>query len=457
MPTSWLLAHQRHRWQIFILLASYVFYGNWDWRFVFLLGASTVGNHFFANLIHRSTSEKLRRTWLCAAVAANLGVLAWFKYYDFFVSSATNVLGPLGVNWQPPLRELILPVGISFITFQALSYIIDTYRRNVEPTSFMDFAVYLSFFPHLVAGPIVRASEFLPQLKVRRDPRQVDIGLAFGLVALGLFKKVVVSSYLSATIVDPVFAFPRNFGAFDTLLGIYGYAIQIYADFSGYTDMAIGLALLLGFTFPENFAKPYRSASLQEFWRRWHITLSRWLRDYLYIPLGGNRRSKVRGYVNLALTMILGGLWHGAAWTFVVWGTLHGVGLAIERWRADKRGAALAGVERTGWALWKGRLITFHVVCLGWVFFRAPTFSSAFDVLARLTHVGTFQAFNPVLVAVIAGALAAQVLPLEKLTSPYVWFSKQHWGVQSLVLSSWMVVCTVFGPIGVAPFIYFQF
>ncbi len=504
LPTSWLLAHKRTRWRVFILIASYAFYGNWDWRFVFLLAGSTVANHLAAQGIHASRTERTRGIVLGVAVAGNLALLGWFKYYDFFVTSATNLLSPIGINWNAPLRSLVLPVGISFITFQAMSYVLDTYRRQVEPTSFLDFAVYLSFFPHLVAGPIVRASEFLPQLKTRLDPRRVDVGLAFWLIAMGLFKKVVISSYLSSTIVDPVFAFPRNYGTFDTMLAIYGYAVQIYADFSGYTDMAIGLALLLGFQFPKNFDSPYAAVSLQDFWRRWHMTLSRWLRDYLYIPLGGNRRGRVRGYVNLALTMILGGLWHGAAWTFVAWGTLHGVGLAYERWRADRRpadadaepavapppvglepgavasagaGSVMSGIQvetaeqpaptagpaastvlgNVDWKMWRGRLITFHLVCLGWVFFRAPTFTGAFDVLGRLAHVGTTSAFNPVLVLVIVGSIAVQFIPQEPFGAVQAWFSRQAWWAQSLLLSSWIVMCTVFGPIGVAPFIYFQF
>ncbi|MEO6627890.1 MAG: MBOAT family O-acyltransferase, partial [Aquihabitans sp.] len=320
------------RWNVFILAASYVFYGNYDWHFVVLLAASTGVNQAVTKAIHAERNERMRRALLVVGVVLNLGVLAWFKYKGFFEESASSIFAPLGIHISPPARAIIPPVGISFFTFQALSYVIDTYRRKIEPAPLLDFAVYLSFFPHLVAGPIVRAAEFLPQLRTPRDARQTDTGLAFWLIAVGLFKKVVVSSYLASAIVDPVFRLPGQHQAADTLLGIYGYAIQIYCDFSGYTDMAIGLALLLGFRFPQNFDAPYTSASLQEFWRRWHMTLSRWLRDYLYVPLGGNQRGPTRAYVNLFATMLIGGLWHGAAWTFVVWGAIHGGYLAGERW-----------------------------------------------------------------------------------------------------------------------------
>lgn len=465
LPTSWLLAHRRIPWRVFIIVASYVFYGAWDWRFVFLLGVSTLANQAIATLIHRARVPLGKNLFLWIGVAANLGVLAWFKYYDFFVTSTNSLFDTLGMGTQLPLRQLVLPVGISFITFQALSYVIDTWRGRVEPTNLLDFAVYLSFFPHLVAGPIVRAGEFLPQLKVRLDPRRVDSGLAFWLIASGLFKKVVISSYVSSTIVDPVFAYPDQHGALDTLLGIYGYAIQIYADFSGYTDMAIGLALLLGFRFPQNFDAPYAARSLQDFWRRWHMTLSRWLRDYLYIPLGGNRRGKARGYANLAATMLLGGLWHGAAWTFVVWGALHGVGLAVERWRADvTRSRATTGEARpelTGarrvWAAVWPPLATFHFVCLCWVFFRATSFTNAFDVLGRLFHFGSNEPLNIVLVGVILGAIAVQYLPHEISGRIRSLFSFSPWWVQAALLAAAMVTTNALGPTGVAPFIYFQF
>ncbi len=328
----------RVRWRLFMVAVSWIFYGAADWRFVPLLAGSTIVNHFFAWRIYHAAG-KARRAWTIGAVTTNLAVLAWFKYIGFLSLSSQSLLHDVGIHAHVPLPEVLLPIGISFFTFQALSYVIDTSRGKIQPVSLLEFAVYLSFFPHLVAGPIVRATEFLPQIKERIRPRHVDVGKAFWLISLGLFKKVVIASYLATYAADPVFGFPRQHAGVEALFGVYAYAIQIYADFSGYTDIAIGLALLLGIKFPQNFNSPYAAASLQDFWRRWHMTLSRWLRDYLYIPLGGSRRGRVRTYVNVMITMLLGGLWHGAAWTFVAWGALHGAGLVVERARHEWRSA----------------------------------------------------------------------------------------------------------------------
>ena len=503
------------RWNLFMLVASYVFYGAYDWRFVALLAVSTAGNQAITTRLHRSDAESRRRLLLTLGVTANLGLLAWFKYKGFFLEGASSVLGWVGIDMEMPGGALIPPVGISFFTFQALSYVIDTYRRRIEPAPLLDFAVYLAFFPHLVAGPIVRASEFLPQLRQPRDARQVDTGLAFWLIASGLFKKVVVSSYLADAIVDPVFRIPSQHQALDTLLGIYGYAIQIYCDFSGYTDMAIGLALLLGFRFPQNFDAPYTAVSLQDFWRRWHMTLSRWLRDYLYIPLGGSQRGPRRAYVNLFLTMLIGGLWHGAAWTFVVWGALHGGYLAAERWwtsrpvpqppsdpmdapmplpsdgdRTDVEeagtpasaaiepgGTEPGGAEPGGIALlsrvrtwqaarpevsparktWTGRIATFHVVCLGWVFFRSPTISDAFEVLGRLFSFGTGSGINLVVIATIALFIATQYVPSDAVGRAQAFFSRLAPWQQGVALAGFVMFTSALSPSGVAPFIYFAF
>ncbi len=448
------------RWNVFIVFASYVFYGNYDWHFVALLAASTVVNQVLAKNIHRHDEERTRRAWLILAVVLNLGVLGWFKYKGFFAESGSSLLGHVGLHFEPPARAIIPPVGISFFTFQALSYVIDTYRRKLNPVSLLEFAVYLSFFPHLVAGPIVRASEFLPQLRAPRDARRVDTGLAFWLLAVGLFKKVVVSSYLASSIVDPVFRIPRNHQAGDTLLGIYGYAVQIYCDFSGYTDMAIGLALLLGFRFPQNFNAPYTAASLQDFWRRWHMTLSRWLRDYLYIPLGGNQRGPNRAMLNLFLTMVIGGLWHGAAWTFIVWGALHGAWLAGERIVKDRPARTtfpnLSSLSPTS-RVWLGRIVTFHVVCLGWVFFRAPSLTEAFAVLARLTHVGFGTGLNLMVLFTIVVFIAFQFVSIDAVGKAQALFSRRHAWQQGIILAVWLAFTNALAPAGVAPFIYFAF
>jgi alginate O-acetyltransferase complex protein AlgI len=389
----------------------------------------------------------------------NLGFLGYFKYYDFFVSSAQNIVRDLGLAISPHIVAITLPVGISFFTFQALSYVVDVYRGNFEPVPLGEFAVYLSFFPHLVAGPIVRAAEFLPQLHERHDPRRVDGSRAFFLVASGLFKKVVIANFLATEIVDKVFASPGRHSGLETLIAIYAYAVQIYADFSGYTDIAIGLALMLGFRFPQNFDAPYSARSLQDFWRRWHMTLSRWLRDYLYIPLGGNRRGRLATYRNLMLTFVLGGLWHGAAWTFVVWGTIHGAVLALEHWRHEERIArGLPEVEDTWRRRLGERLVTFHIVCLAWVFFRADSFSNAADVLGRLFHwAGSSPLVTPWVLLAIAVGIGSQYVPGRAFARLMSEFSRLSPFMQGAALGVGLLVINVLGPRGVAPFIYFKF
>ena len=347
LPLSWALMPHRRAWQAWILLASYVFYAWWDWRFVLLLGASTVVNHVLAVAIFRTKPIRTRKTLLASAVTFDLALLGYFKYAGFFVTSAENTLSNLGLADATWIVSVTLPVGISFYTFMALSYVIDTYRGELVPAPFMRFAVFQAFFPHLVAGPIVRASELLPQLESPRDPRRVDSGRAFLLILSGLFLKVVIANHLATAIVDDVFAAPEAHSSLEVLVGVYAYAVQIFADFCGYTNIAIGVALLLGFRFPQNFASPYTAVSLQDFWRRWHMTLSRWLRDYLYIPLGGSRKGRLVTYRNLMITMLLGGLWHGAAWTFVIWGGIHGVGLACQRFVRDRRAARASPSRRT--------------------------------------------------------------------------------------------------------------
>jgi D-alanyl-lipoteichoic acid acyltransferase DltB (MBOAT superfamily) len=453
---SWLLRPRPVAWRLFILAASYVFYAWWDARFVLLLVGSTFVNQGASLALSRTPEERTRKVILGAAVAANLGVLAYFKYYGFFLTSITDGLDRVGLSVNPPLVQVILPVGISFFTFQALSYVIDTYRGDTEPAPLLDFAVYLAFFPHLVAGPIVRARELLPQLTVVPDPRRLDAALALRLVFAGLFKKVVISSFVASAIVEPVFANPGGHTNLEILWAIYAYAIQIYADFSGYTDIAIGCALLLGLRFPQNFDAPYTALSIQSFWRRWHITLSTWLRDYLYIPMGGNAGGARRTERNLFLTMVIGGLWHGAAWTFVVWGAIHGAALVVERRVTTRRAAN--GTQDQPWTPVVRWAITFHVVCLAWVFFRAETFSQAWSMLAGLlTRWGTGELVKPMLVFVVVAMLAAQFVPERLVEQGQVAFSRAAPIAQGVLLALGLLVIDALGPTGVAPFIYFQF
>jgi alginate O-acetyltransferase complex protein AlgI len=449
---NWLLRPFPARWKLFMLGASYLFYGWWRVQFCLLLAASTVANQAFAVAIHRAPTDRARRGWLAGAVAANLVVLGWFKYYGFFVESVTSGLDRFGISAHPPLLQVVLPVGISFFTFHALSYVIDVFRRDFEPATPIDFAVYMAFFPHLVAGPIVRARELVPQIRERPDPRTLDSSLAFRLILAGLFKKVVVSSYVATAVVDPVFAVPKGHSALEVVLAVYGYAVQIYADFSGYTDIAIGCALLLGVRFPPNFDAPYTARSVQEFWRRWHMTLSRWLRDYLYIPLGGNRGSPSRVKRNLMLTMLLGGLWHGAAWTFVIWGGIHGAAMVVERHLAERR--APAAGPRHNAVRW---FVTFHVVCLGWVFFRAESLGAAFELLGRLLAWGPAPLVTPLVVVTVVGSVAAQFVPPGTVRRAQVAFSRLTPAVQGVVLALGLSLVGALAPAGVAPFIYFQF
>jgi D-alanyl-lipoteichoic acid acyltransferase DltB (MBOAT superfamily) len=457
LPLSWLLMPRGERWRPFIIAASFVFYAGWDWRFCFLLAASILWNQLFAVAIHRREQVDARKRLLLAAVAGNVALLGYFKYYDFFVTSSSNAFAWVGIDVPLEARSIVLPVGISFFTFMAISYVVDVYRRDFEPTGLGKFAAYLSFFPHLVAGPIVRPGELVPQLDSPRDPRYVDSSRAFFLIGTGLFMKVVIANHLASNIVDDVFGAPNQHSSLEVLVGIYAYAVQIYADFFGYTNMAIGIALLLGFHFPQNFDAPYTATSIQDFWRRWHMTLSRWLRDYVYIPLGGNRGSRLFTYRNLMLTMLIGGLWHGAGWTFVAWGAIHGTALVAERWWRERPGF----VERpvTGLRRAWHRFVTFQVVCFAWIFFRADSFADAWDVIVRL-----FTAWGEPSPLVTGGVLAAiavgigsQYLPRRLPLVVMARFSRLPVPAQAAVLSVALLVTHAMGPEGVAPFIYFQF
>jgi len=457
---NWLLMQHPRPWRWFILAASYFFYGFWDWRFTFLLAGVTVVNQFCAVRIRAARTPRARRGFLVGALVADLAAISFFKYYGFLVTSVVSVLESVGLNPSVRLLEVVLPIGISFFTFQAMSYVIDVYRQKIPPAGWLDFAVYQSFFPHLVAGPIVRGSEFLPQLHPPRDPRRLDSGRAFYLIFIGLAKKIVIADFLASHIVDQVFGSPGLHSGPEALLAIYAYAVQIYADFSAYSDMAIGLALLLGFRFPENFNSPYTALSITDFWRRWHMTLSRWLRDYLYIPLGGSQRGRLLTYRNLMLTMLLGGLWHGAAWRFVVWGGLHGIWLAMERAVAEgRRARGIAPLPDTVWLRALKRLGTFHLVCLAWVFFRADSLDSAFELLGRLFTGwgGAATLVTPAVLVAIAAAVGAQYVPRPAMERGLALFSRLRPVLQGVVLAFTLMVIDALGPEGVAAFIYFQF
>jgi D-alanyl-lipoteichoic acid acyltransferase DltB (MBOAT superfamily) len=445
---SWLLMPHPRAWKPFIVFASYVFYAAADPRFCALLAAVTLGNQAAAKLIHRTSDERRRTGIAGAAVALDLILLATFKYYGFFVTSLNTLLARFSLDAPLPLLSIALPVGISFFTFQAISYTVDVKRRIIAPYSTLDVAIYLSFFPHLIAGPIVRGREFLPQLATPRSRQDLALGSAVWLIGTGLVMKVVIADYLARHVADPVFAVPAAYGAPDAWLAMYAYAAQIFCDFAGYTNMAIGLALLLGFKFPQNFDKPYRATSFQEFWRRWHMTLSRFLRDFIYIPLGGSRRGEPRTSVNLMVTMLLGGLWHGAAWTFVIWGGFHGAAQVVER--------RLRGRFWTpAWLRW---LIVFNLICLAWVLFRATDIGTAWEFYTRLVTPGPATLFSGIAVAFVVLVIGLQLVPErlpELLRIRFEDLAPSALGATLLVTV--LVVAATVPTGGVPPFIYFRF
>jgi alginate O-acetyltransferase complex protein AlgI len=448
LAVSWLLMPRPGLWKPFILTASYVFYAAASVKYCALLAGVALANQAGAVLVDRQEDDR-RRTWITAAtVAIDLGVLGLFKYYGFFTQQIGDFLHSIGLGMPLPLLTLALPIGLSFWTFQAISYVVDVKRRIIRPGKTIDVMLYLSFFPHVVAGPIVRAREFLPQLAKRRDPRNVAVGAGIVLIAIGLVKKVAIADYLARTVVDPVFGVPQAYHAPDAALAAYAYAAQIYCDFSGYTDIAIGVALLMGFVFPQNFNAPYRATSFREFWRRWHMTLSRYLRDFLYIPLGGNRHGRLQTARNLMITMVLGGLWHGAAWGFVLWGTLHGVGLTAERYLRGR-------VHAPAWLRWA---LVFNLVVLGWILFRTRDLHLAGDFLARFADWGPATLWTAPVLLCVALTIGLQLLPERPLEQLRFRFAELQPAALGLGLA--LVVAFVGATVpanAVPPFIYFQF
>ena len=370
---------------LLLLLASYLFYGAWDWRFLGLIWISTAVDYWVGLRLHQSTDAAIRKRWVTLSLITNLGILGFFKYAGFFVDSLTALLRSMGVTADLGTLDIVLPVGISFYTFQTLSYTVDIYRRRLEPTrDLLDFALFVAFFPQLVAGPIERATRLLPQIAGERQMTWQRLSDGSWLIFWGLFKKVVIGDNLGG-LVNIVYAPGVDPFAPEVILATYAFALQIYCDFSGYTDIARGVAKILGFELMLNFNLPYFALNPADFWRRWHISLSTWLRDYLYISLGGNRQGTLMTYRNLALTMLLGGLWHGAAWTFVVWGAYQGLLLIVHRVAAPGL-SRIAPSGNLGQDLWRGmsRIVTFQFVCVGWMIFRAESVGQIGDLLGSL-------------------------------------------------------------------------
>ena len=460
LAIAWTLNPWRRVHNGFLLAASYLFYGFWDWHYVPLLFGISVFSGWVAQRIEAREEAAARKRWLVFGVVGCLSALVYFKYTRFLLMPVLHLVHAGTIS--PTLSRTLfpsLPIGISFFVFHAISLLSDCYKRKLkQPTRMEDALLYIAFFPQLIAGPILRATQFIPQLHKVRDAGSIRVNRAFLLILAGLVKKVLLSNILATRLVEPVFTAPSLYHGADTLLAIYGYAAQIYCDFSGYTDIATGCALLLGYHFPRNFNAPYTAVDPSDFWRRWHISLSSWLRDYLYIGLlGGNRKGSGWTYFNLLATMLLGGLWHGANWTFVVWGGLHGSYLVIHRLWQHAEHPQLVALRQTGWWRWVSRLLLFHAVCFAWIFFRAPTFGLAFQVIRQLGVRGGWTLASAPVVAVLVLGLFGQFSPARWRRGVELEMNRWPAAVTGAAVAFCLFAIEMLGPTGVAPFIYFQF
>jgi len=404
----WPLSSRRRLSLLFLLLASYYFYALWNpWSLGFLLLISLIDftSGFCIGVI---TQPAYRKLLLLTSVVIDISCLLLFKYFNFFSSSTADLFTKFGKPLSPVLLHLVMPLGLSFITFRSLSYVIDVYRGATKPTrSLLEYLTFVAFFPTLVAGPLVRAKDLLPQFRSRPSLSNEDGQRAIFLIMIGVVKKIAIADFLANNLVDRVFDQPQLYSSLETLVAIYGYALQIYCDFSGYTDIAIGSALLLGFRLPENFNSPYRARSVVDFWRRWHITLSDWLRDYLFVSLGGLRKRRFNLYRNVVLTMLIAGLWHGAAWTFLLWGAWQGMGLSVNHlWEAHRR-RHQRKPHQQWWIKTISVVVTFHFVCLGWVLFRSGSMRAAWEVVTRLSALqfSTANLARPIVIVLVFGFL----------------------------------------------------
>jgi D-alanyl-lipoteichoic acid acyltransferase DltB (MBOAT superfamily) len=434
-----------------ILFANYFFYAKWDLFYLALIPAASACDYLIALGIERSDRPRVRRLLVTLSVVMNLAVLACFKYMPLFLTSVAAAAGRAAPQWH-----WVFPLGISFYVFQSLSYTLDVYRRDAKPTrSLLAYLAAVSFFPTMLAGPITRPAELLPQLENRsRVLTGAESGQALFLIGLGLMKKLLIADYLGENLVDRVFDFPKLYSGFEALVGVWGYALQLYYDFSGYTDIAVGSALLLGLRLPGNFNMPYASVNIADFWRRWHITLSNWLRDYLYFSLPGLRsRHKIFSYLNLVITMTLGGLWHGANWTFAVWGLLHGLGLAATRALQVARGNPAPKLPR-----WVRAFVTAQFVSFAWIFFRASSFENARLILERIASltISTANLTAPVTFVMLVAALA-HYTPKRWFERARDLFSVSPFYAQAALLMLLAIAIQYVAATGAAPFIYTRF
>lgn len=457
-----LYASVRLRWQnLLLVVASYFFYGWWDWRFLSLLAVSTVVDYCVGRALEKTQEDGRRKALLLLSVFTNLGILGFFKYCNFFVESAVGALTTLGLEAHAPTLQIVLPVGISFYTFQTMAYTIDVYRGRMKVVKDpVAFAVYVSYFPQLVAGPIERAQNLLPQFTKKREITMENLSSGALLVLIGLVRKVVIAD-VAASEVDAAFGDPASLGSWALLRGVLLFGLQIYGDFAGYTDIARGISRMLGIELMRNFEHPYFSTNITVFWRRWHVSLSSWLRDYLYIPLGGNRGPSWFVYRNLLLTMLLGGLWHGAAWTFVVWGAIHGGALSVHKLllRGKRPPMWPERPKTVGGLAWMAFswLLTMVVVYVAWVFFRATDFGNAFDVLSGiLAFEGGFSVRSLMLPVLLTALVLAIDIP-QYLSRKHTVMLSWPWPVRGLVYAALVFILAVFRSESDVPFIYFQF
>ena len=447
---------RRRGQNIMLLAASYVFYGWWDWRFLSLLWISTLLDFAAGLWIHHARTQRARRAWLIASLCGNLGILGFFKYFNFFAANLQAGLAAFGVQADPLYLDIVLPVGISFYTFQTMTYALDIYMGRMTPTrSLLNFALFVAFFPQLVAGPIERARHLLPQIEADRRPTRTMVYDGAWLILWGLYKKMFIADNV-ARIVDQVYGAPGDFSAFHIMVATYAFAVQIYCDFSGYSDIAIGVGKLMGFDIMLNFRLPYFAKNPSEFWRRWHISLSDLLRDYLYIPLGGNRCGPWRQRFNLMATMTLGGLWHGAQWHFVVWGVYHGLLLAVYR---PFRAARDTVRETPAWMRTAAIVVMFHLTCVGWMLFRVRDIPDMFTICgkmvgdwsvssAALGDLASLAGFSWLLVVMqLAQHLTGDLLVVRRLPA---------WARAALYVILYLSL-TLGGAFDDRPFIYFQF
>jgi alginate O-acetyltransferase complex protein AlgI len=449
------MSHARRMRILYVIAFSLFFYYKCSGVYFILLIFSSFVDYYIAELIYKSNHKGRRKWLLILSCIINLGLLAYFKYTGFLADNFNALFsGDLSFG------TIFLPIGISFYTFQTMSYTIDIYRRELEPArNVWDFMFFVSFFPQLVAGPIVRAKDFIPQIYEKLQLSKKELSYAIFLIMGGLLKKTLISDYISVNFVDRVFEFPDNYSAFENLLAVYGYTLQIYCDFSGYSDIAIGLALLMGFKLPPNFRTPYQSTSVTEFWRRWHISLSSWLRDYLYISMGGNRKGKIRMYFNLFMTMLLGGLWHGASWKFILWGAMHGTVLAIEKaFNIPKLTSKSFPLKLIA------GILTFHFVAFCWIFFRASDFSNALNVISNIGNIewnpevwwAVLRGYQNIAIVLLIGYLW-HFIP-QKVQNKQLELFHRIPLVGKMVLFAaviWVISATASSE--VQPFIYFQF